>query len=88
MVKQAKEITAQKSSHQNMRFWRRSPSRATVIKLETRKKTKAESAADEGQQRRNATESGTLTLEIIQGGRHSGIDLDGMDRMGWDGETS
>lgn len=87
VVKQARETTAQKSSHQNMRFWRRSTSRAMVIAPETMKKAKAESRAGEGQETWNGRESETLTLEIIQGGRHSGICVDGMDRIGWDGEA-
>lgn len=48
-MKQAKETAAQKSSHQNMRFWIRRARRTTVITPETMKKDKEASVAQEGQ---------------------------------------
>ena len=43
VVKEAKATTAQKSSHQNIRFWRRRAIRTIVIRPDTRKKPKEES---------------------------------------------
>jgi hypothetical protein len=50
VVKKARETTAQKSSHQNMRFWMRRTSRAMVIVADMRKNAKVESGVHEGQQ--------------------------------------
>ena len=49
VVKQARASTAQKSSHQNIRFWIRRPIRATVISPDTRKKAKEATAVYEDQ---------------------------------------
>ena len=58
-AKEAKETTAQKSSHQNMRFWRRRPTRATVTEPETTKNARAESAVRKGQPEERAMRNGT-----------------------------
>jgi len=49
MIKQTRERRAQKSSHQNMRFWTRRASRATVIRPEIRKKAKEQSVVSGGE---------------------------------------
>ena len=80
-MKQAKETAAQKSSHQNMRFWTRRARRTTVIKPETMKKDKEASGARVSM-RATGDEIGRQTLEVNQGrGHHVG----GTDGTGWDG---
>ena len=85
VMKETKATTAQKSSHQNMRFWRRRAIRTIVISPETRKKPKVESAMDDGRREQCEMGNETLTLEISQAGCHCGEGWARADRMGWGG---
>jgi len=72
VVKQARETTAQKSSHQNIRFWTRRAIRATVTEAEMRKKARVQSGVYKSQPEQGTMENRTRTLEIRQGGSHCG----------------
>ena len=82
VVKEAKATTAQKSSHQNIRFWRRRAIRTIVIRPDTRKKPKAESALHVNCWRQSDRGRKTLAFEISQAGCHCEEGLGGAGRVG------
>ena len=77
VVKDTRDITAQKSSHQNACLRRRRVIRTMVIGPDTRKKAKVESVAHEGQNWQNPLGKGGLAFEVGQGQRHSEESWDG-----------